>query len=463
MITAEHLTRKFGPLTAVDDLSFRIEPGEVVGFLGPNGAGKTTTMRMLTGYLPATSGRIEIAGHDVLRDSLAVRQQIGYLPEAVPFYREHRVSELCAFHGRLHGMERRAIRARAAEVLERVGLGDRARSLFGKLSKGQRQRVGLALALLPDPPVLILDEPTSGLDPLQRIEVRKLIGELSADRTVLLSSHILPEIEALCPRLIILNHGRVAAQGTQAELVLEHGGGSCVRLEAVVGDVQRAIELLRSIEGVDAVHDEGRLGIHQVLRIPTGVDLREEVGALCAIKGWALRELSYARPTLESIFARIALGLADTGDAPAGDAPAGEPSHAPAPGARGPAASPISSAPVAASGGGLTLLGGPGLGGSGSTEAEPSRSGPGPAAGAESARAVFNLNPFELGADGERRDLSKPKVVVRKEPRLPYTPPAPPASTGSGPIQDTDPDAGRAPGSAKAPGEGEGEGERDGD
>ena len=400
MITVEHLTRKFGPFTAVDDLSFRVEPGEVVGFLGPNGAGKTTTMRMLTGYLPASSGRVEIGGLDVLRDSLEVRKKIGYLPEAVPFYREHRVSELCTFQGRLHGMSRADIRARTGEVLERVGLGDRARSLFGKLSKGQRQRVGLALALLADPEVLILDEPTSGLDPLQRIEVRRLIEELSADRTVLLSSHILPEIEAFCPRLIILNHGHVAAQGTQAELVAQHSAGSYVRLEAVVGDVPAASALLKTIEGVEEVVDEGRLGIHQVLRVPTVVDLREEVGALCAVKGWALRELSFSQPTLESIFARIALGFDGS------EAPDGSPAAAAAPTAG-------TAQPAVEAGDGLMMLG--------AQVAKPPQAA---APAAQETRSVYNLNPFELGGDGQPRDVSAPKVVVKKKPELPYTPPA---------------------------------------
>ena len=423
LITVRNLTRKFGSFTAVDDLDLRLEAGEVVGFLGPNGAGKTTTMRMLTGFLPPTSGQIEIAGLDLLRDSLEVRSKLGYLPEAVPFYGEHRVSELCTFQGRLHGMPRALLARRSAEVLERVGLADRARSLFGKLSKGQRQRVGLALALLHDPPVLILDEPTSGLDPLQRIEVRKLIAELSAERTVLLSSHILPEIEAICPRVVILDHGRIAAQGTHAELVREHGGGSAVRLEAVVGpDVEAAARWLGAIAGVEAVEDQGRLGIHHVFRITCSEDLREDVGALAALKGWALRELSYERPTLESIFARIALGLDEDRAAP----PAGTPR---APAAAGPAAELLS------------------LAGAPSAPAAPSRAKtldpfapraapravtrPAAAGGmppAAATREVYNLNPFELGPDGRPRNLSAPTTAERKKAELPYEPPRGPAA-----------------------------------
>ena len=220
MITARHLTRRFGGKLAIDDLSFHLEPGEVVGFLGPNGAGKTTTMRILTGYLPASSGSVEIGGLDVLRDSLAVRRQIGYLPEAVPLYREHRVREMLEFQARLHGMPRREAKARIPAVLARVRIDDQIESLIGTLSRGQRQRVGLAVALLPDPKVLILDEPTSGLDPLQRLEMRGLLRDLAREHTVLLSSHILPEIEAVCARDASARSGaaRRASESITAEL-----------------------------------------------------------------------------------------------------------------------------------------------------------------------------------------------------------------------------------------------------
>ena len=325
MITVEHLTRRFGPLTAVDDLSFELGRGEVVGFLGPNGAGKTTTMRVLTGFLPATSGRVEVAGLDVLRQSLAVRRRIGYLPESVPFYREHRVGELLRFHSRLHGMERRDAGARIAEVLDRVGLSDRRRALFGGLSKGLRQRVGLAMALLPRPQVLILDEPTSGLDPLQRLEVRRLIAELASEHTVLLSSHILPEVEAVCPRVIILNAGRIAADGKPADLVKELGGGSHLRIEARVGEgAEEARRRLGELAGVDEVIDEGPEGGCERFRIPCEDDLREPVGDLAAREGWVLRELSWERPTLEQLCARIALDLGP-GRAAAGDRAGEEP------------------------------------------------------------------------------------------------------------------------------------------
>lgn len=387
MISVEHLTRRFGATTVLEDLSFHLDRGEVVGFLGPNGAGKTTTMRILTGYLPASSGTVRIAGLDVLRESLAVRRQIGYLPESVPLYREHRVREMLEFQARLHGMARKDYRARIPALLDRVRIGDRIESLIGSLSRGQRQRVGLAVALLPSPKVLILDEPTSGLDPLQRLEMRGLLRDLASQHTVLLSSHILPEIEAVCPRVIILNHGRIAADGTPAELVQRQLHTSAVHLEAVVGpDIAAALRQLRSIRGVRGVEDRGRLGIHNVFRILCDEDLREDVGALASLRGWSLRELSWSQPTLEDLFARIALGFEPRGESPA--------------------AQPIAAAAPAA--GGLVEL---------SVAAPRSSTAPAPGAPAKPPplgtptppRAAYNLNPFE-GAPA--RDLSKPKPLA---------------------------------------------------
>jgi ABC-2 type transport system ATP-binding protein len=310
MISVSHLTRRFAAHTAVDDVSFELARGEVVGFLGPNGAGKTTTMRMLTGFLPPSSGTVKIDGLDVLDDSLEVRKRIGYLPESVPLYREHRVLEMLVFQGGLHGLARREAQRRACVVLERVGLADRARSLVGKLSKGQRQRVGLAVALLPDPAVLILDEPTSGLDPLQRIEVRRLIQELARERTVLFSSHILPEIEAVCPRVILLHKGRVAADGKQEELVTRLSGESRLRLELALpagADEPRAA--LAAVAGVGALDELAADGPWRSFELTVESDVRAEVGALARARGWTLRELSWQRPTLERLFSRLALEL----------------------------------------------------------------------------------------------------------------------------------------------------------
>ena len=382
MITVTNLSRTFGTFTAVDDLSFHLEKGEVAGFLGVNGAGKTTTMRMLTGFLPATRGSVQIAGFDVMRQSLEARSHIGYLPEGVPLYGEHRLREMLEFQARLHHMPRREAKSRIAEVLERVELTDRAEHLIGKLSKGLRQRAGLAVALLPSPDVLILDEPTSGLDPIQRISVRNLISELAAEHTVLVSSHILPEIEAVCRRVIILHQGRMAANGTPEELMLEFKRESAVTLEAFMPDPTEAARLLGTIPGVEAVEQGERLGIHTAFKIRCDEDLREDVGALAAAKGWALRELSFEKPSLERIFSRIAFEV----EGPAEGAQDSE----------GQASTPASAASAAPTGG------------------EPIAMTPilselpiaGASAPVEPKKIVYNLNPFD---SGRNRDLGKPK------------------------------------------------------
>ncbi len=394
MIEVAHLVRRFGNVLAVDDLSFSLEKGEVVGFLGPNGAGKTTTMRMLTGYLPATSAeRLTVAGYDVLRQSMQVRRCIGYLPESVPLYREMRVREMMLFQGRLHRMPRALLRRRISEVLERVGVADRESQIVGKLSRGLRQRVGLAVALLPNPKVLILDEPTSGLDPLQRAEVRTLIRELADEHTVLLSTHILAEVESICPRVIILREGRVVADGTRDELIHTLGGAGHVAFEAVVGDPAEAARLLESLPGVSRVVTGERVGIHQAFAIYGEGDLREDVGALAMTQGWALRELTWCRPTLEQLFARLVLG--------GGSGEEESPLAAPPPPAQGQAAPPAGSAPPSTPG--LELFSGA------TAPTEPT-----PALGEVGRKAVFySLNPFDQGA---ARDFSAPVRAEEKRP-----------------------------------------------
>jgi len=401
VISVSHLTRTFGSLRALDDVSFEVSKGEVVGFLGPNGAGKTTAMRILTGYLPASSGSVRVAGFDVLTQSIEVRRRIGYLPESVPLYREHRVVEMLEFQARLHAIPRKERASRIEGALEQVGLTDRQRDLVGNLSRGLRQRAGLAVALLPRPEVLILDEPTSGLDPMQRLEVRGLIQGLSAQHTVLLSSHILPEIEAVCRRVIIVDKGRIRADGTPDELVTRLAGASHVRVEAMVGhDVEAALRILRSIRGVSAVNDRGRLGIHHQFELTCDEDLREDVGAIAAARGWALRELSWRRPTLEQIFARIASGASDEDVKPSAANP------------RSVGVTPMPSldAPVQISIGGTVPVGGP--------KSAPSTAvGAGPAP----ARVVYNLNPFDRGAS---RSLSTPKAVEDPDRDTPGAPSA---------------------------------------
>ncbi|HPF14212.1 MAG TPA: ABC transporter ATP-binding protein [Planctomycetota bacterium] len=388
MIEVEHLYRRYGQVLAVEDLTFRLEKGEVVGFLGPNGAGKTTTMRILAGYLPASKAtRLSVAGFDVLRQSIEVRRRIGYLPESVPLYRELRVREMLRFHGRLHGMDRASLAKAIPRVLDRVGVLDRREQLVGNLSRGLRQRVGLAVALLPNPDVLILDEPTSGLDPLQRKEVRSLIGALAQDHTVLLSSHILAEIELICPRVIILDRGKLLADGTQRQLLHQLAGDQRIRLEAMCGsDVEAARRSLAALPGVASVVVGERVGIHQAFELRGEGDLREDVGALAMQKGWALRELSLTRATLEEVFSKLVLGELGT---------AASPALAPAPPA---AQSGTQSAPT-----NLLQLALPDA----KVPSDP---------GSKPGGAIYSLNPFDRGAS---RDLSKP---VPRDPEPPSDP-----------------------------------------
>jgi len=308
MIQVDQVSRRFGALEAVRDLSFEVSKGEVVGLLGLNGAGKSTTMRMLTGYLPTSAGTIRVGGHDVATESLAVRRSIGYLAEGVPLYKEHRVAEMLRFQGRLFGLPKKHIAARTAEVLERVGLSDRARSLVGNLSKGMRQRVGIAVALLPEPDVLILDEPTSGLDPLQRIGVRELVGELAEEHTVIVSSHILPEIEAVCGRLILLHRGTKVADGTKAELLAAEGGSG---LELRVASHRLTAEVLAEQLAAtvpQAELDVQRDGDHFVAQLRCPTDPSEAVGRLAAERGWIVTRLAWREASLEHLFGRMASG-----------------------------------------------------------------------------------------------------------------------------------------------------------
>ena len=223
LIEVEHLTKRFGKIVAVDDVSFSVDKGEVVGFLGPNGAGKTTVMRILTAFSPATSGKVRVAGFDPFWESMQVRQRVGYLPENVPLYREMRVSEYLFHRARLKGVAACERKLRIGEVLDRCGINEVAHRVIGQLSKGYRQRVGLADALVNDPPILILDEPTVGLDPNQVRLVREMIRDLGERRTVLLSTHILSEVEMICPRVLIISGARIVADDTTENLKSRHG------------------------------------------------------------------------------------------------------------------------------------------------------------------------------------------------------------------------------------------------
>jgi ABC-2 type transport system ATP-binding protein len=319
VIEVRNLSKYYGKLCAVNSISFSIREGEIVGFLGPNGAGKTTTIRVLTCFQPATSGSASIAGHDVFTQSMAVRAKVGYMPESVPLYHEMRVREYLRFRGKIHGLDREA-RGRAIQrVAERCWITDVVDRPIGQLSKGYRQRVGLADSLLHNPPVLILDEPTIGLDPTQIRATRSLIRELAQDHTVLLSSHILPEVEATCQRLIIINKGRIVASGTPAELRQRITGDSELIAE-IKGPADVITTALRKLDGVSRAEGTTRDGWTRVT-VTAQKDVREAIYVLSTQNGWPMRELRRDVATLEDFFVKIVAGARDVDDAPvtAGD------------------------------------------------------------------------------------------------------------------------------------------------
>jgi ABC-2 type transport system ATP-binding protein len=303
MIHVSNLTKYYGDYPAIQEVSFDVAAGQIVGFLGPNGAGKTTTMRILAGYLTATAGQASIDGRDVFRDSVEARRRIGYLPENCPLYPEMRVNEYLHFRAGIKGLGGERRRQRIDYVIERCWLTDVRRQLIGTLSKGYRQRVGLADALLASPPVLILDEPTVGLDPTQIRSTRTLIRELGREHTLLLSTHILPEVEMTCDRVIIIHRGRVAASGGLDELTQQAGEQSTLvaRLE---GGVDPA--LIASLPGVADVNAEQTDGTSR-LRITTASaeELSPRLCALAVERGWKVHELRPERQTLEDLFVRL--------------------------------------------------------------------------------------------------------------------------------------------------------------
>lgn len=299
MIEVVGLTKRYNDVTVVDDVSFSVARGEVLGFLGPNGAGKTTTMRMLTGYLPATSGQVTIAGHDIQREPLKARSRIGYLPEGVPLYPEMTVAGYLDHMARLRNVTGR--RDAVERAMGLVHMSERANDRIGKLSKGQRQRVGLAQALLHDPDVLILDEPTVGLDPRQIIEVRELIRELGATRTVILSTHILPEVSMLCNRVVIIKKGQVVAVDTPAGLTARLQGADRIELR-VQSETIDPSPLLK-IAGVTNVVNE--VPGHVVVETEPGQELRPAIAAVVIAQQWGLLELRQVTLSLEEIFLEL--------------------------------------------------------------------------------------------------------------------------------------------------------------
>ncbi len=315
MIQVSHLIKQYPGRTAVDDVSFAVGRGEIVGFLGPNGAGKSTTMRILAGYLPATAGTVRVAGHDVATQPMEVRRRIGYLPDNCPLYPDMRVDEYLDFRARLKRVPGRHVRNRLAEVKNLCGIGDVGRRIIGQLSKGYRQRVGLAESMIHDPEILILDEPTIGLDPNQIRLVRQLIADLAKRHTILLSTHILPEVEMTCQRVLILNHGRIVASDTTEHLRHRLAGGLTVHAE--LRGPQSEVELeLRSVAGVEVVESTVREGwVCCEIRLAADSDPRPDIAARAVSRGWALRELHAEQASLEDIFVQLTRND-DAGGAP---------------------------------------------------------------------------------------------------------------------------------------------------
>jgi ABC-2 type transport system ATP-binding protein len=314
MIQVDRLTKSYGPVTAVHDVSFNVEKGQIVGFLGPNGAGKSTTMKILACFMAASGGSARVAGFDVFSQSLEVRRRIGYLPENSPLYTDLPVAAYLDFVAEAKGVSRGARRSKVADVMDRCFITDMQHRLIGKLSKGYRQRVGLAQALLGDPEVLILDEPTIGLDPRQIADIRALIKSLGGQHTVILSTHILPEVSMVCDSIIIINRGRVVAKGTQAELVEQVFPAARVEVE-VAGPAEAIASSLKTLPGVTSVEAIGveavgaRDGASRfVVESPRGRDVRGELVRLVAGRGWELLELHQVGLSLEEVFIRVVAG-----------------------------------------------------------------------------------------------------------------------------------------------------------
>lgn len=305
MIQVKNLVKRYHDKAAVDDISFEVKKGEILGFLGPNGAGKTTTLRVLTCFVPATSGSATVAGFDIFKQSLQVRGQIGYLPESLPLYPEMRVWEYLSYRARLKKVPLSQIKKRVNEVMERCWITDHRRRIIGQLSKGYRQRVGLADALVHNPAILFLDEPTVGLDPNQIRETRKLIRELGKEHTIVLSTHILPEVEMICDRVLIINQGKLVASDTAEALRKRLHGGMTLRMQ-VRGPREEVISEFTRFPGVVKADHWEKDGVVSLSLITEGNrDLREDLFLAASRKGWILRELKLEGASLEEIFVQI--------------------------------------------------------------------------------------------------------------------------------------------------------------
>jgi ABC-2 type transport system ATP-binding protein len=305
VIEVQHVTKRYGRVTAVDDVSFKVERGEILGFLGPNGAGKTTTMRILTGYMPATEGRASVAGFDIFTQPIEAKRRTGYLPETPPLYPDMTVREYLDFVARIKGVPSAERRQRVLSVMQRTHVADVADRHCAKISKGYRQRVGLAQALIHNPDVLILDEPTAGLDPKQIIETRQLIRSLAGDHTIVLSTHILPEVAQTCQRVVIINRGRVVAIDTPDNLTARLTGAETMYVQVDAGGDEPG-PVLAQIQGVtrvSAADGDARGGFE--VESDRGTDVRREIARAVVSRGWGLLELRPMRMSLEEIFLQV--------------------------------------------------------------------------------------------------------------------------------------------------------------
>ena len=306
MINVENLTKRYAAKTAIEGVSFKVNNGEILGFLGPNGAGKTTTMRIITGYMPASEGTVRVDGYEVFEKPLDVRRRIGYLPENPPLYLEMSVAGYLRFVAKIKGVPKDRLDGEVKRVMERANVSDVKDRIIGRLSKGYKQRVGVAQALINDPPVLILDEPTIGLDPKQIHEIRELIKELAGTHTVVLSTHILPEVEQTCHRVIIIDRGKIVAVDTPQNLRFQLQGAERIHME-VVGPVQEVISKLKATPGVMAVRKVGETDGRCQLQIEGELrkDIRSDLARTVVQSGWGLLELQSASMSLEDIFLKL--------------------------------------------------------------------------------------------------------------------------------------------------------------
>jgi len=306
MVEAKNLTKYYGDFLAIEEVNFQVQKGEIVGFLGPNGAGKTTTMRIITGFIPPSSGSALVAGYDMVDKSLEARARIGYLPETVPLYVDMTVTDYLAFMGTIRRMTPQDIKSRSSYVIDVCRLGDYRNSQIRKLSKGFRQRVGIAQAVMHDPDVLVMDEPTIGIDPIQVVETRQLIKDLAGSHTVILSTHILPEVSMLCDRVLIIHEGQIVAEDTPKELGQRLQGVDRLEVE-IQGPEAAVVETLEKIRGiiqVSPIRQDGDVTVYQI-QARQGLDLRPTVSRSIISNGWSLLNLQLVNMSLEEIFLKL--------------------------------------------------------------------------------------------------------------------------------------------------------------